>query len=466
MSDRPNNQPSLKGTKIRTANYLMIFAACVLYVFILYGMFQISRRYDVLIRETENYIGCQSLAADVMEGSNILTEQVRLYAVTADLSYAEAYFQEADVDKKRESALESLESMDGYKKDSDTARYLQMALDHSNELMETELYSMRLVSEAKGYKMEDIPEAVLDVELSAEDQALGKGAKMEKAQDLVFGPAYRDAKTQISDDISYSLSSILDSTRIKQENSAADLERQLNMQRIEISILFVMNVAIFFFITILIVKPLQVYIRCIKDNKALEITGAYEFKYLALTYNDIYELNAANESMLREKAEQDALTGIMNRGAFEQLRNKLKAQVMPLALLLIDVDNFKTINDTYGHEMGDRALKKVADLLMNTFRVSDHPARIGGDEFAVVMTEIDPNSKPIIAQKAEEMNQTLLKGENGLPKFSLSIGIAFSQHGFDDGLYKRADEALYKVKEAGRCGYGFYDDPQGSDDPS
>lgn len=460
MSDRPTNQPSLKGTKIRTANYLMIFAACILYVFILYGMFQISQRYDVLIRETEDYIGCQGSAADIMEGSNILTEQVRLYAVTADLSYAEAYFQEANVDKKRESALESLETLDGYKKDSDTARYLQLALDHSNELMETELYSMRLASEAKKYDMDELPEEIQNVQLSAEDHALDEEAKIKKAQDLVFGPAYRDAKTQISDDISYSLSSIMDKTRIKQEHSAAELEKQLNMQRIEISILFVMNVAIFFFITILIVKPLQVYIRCIKDNKALEITGAYEFKYLALTYNDIYELNAANESMLREKAEQDALTGIMNRGAFEQLRSKLTAQLVPLALLLIDVDNFKTINDTYGHEMGDRALKKVADLLMHTFRVSDHPARIGGDEFAVIMTEIDQHSQPIIAQKAEEMNKILLKGENGLPKFSLSIGIAFSEHGFDDGLYKRADEALYKVKEAGRCGYGFYEGTQ------
>ena len=162
--------------------------------------------------------------------------------------------------------------------------------------------------------------------------------------------------------------------------------------------------------------------------------------------------------MLREKAEKDALTGILNRGAFDQLRSRLKMKLTPICLLLIDVDVFKSINDTYGHEMGDRALKRVAELLEDTFRASDFPARIGGDEFAVIMTEVNEDSRESIARKAEEMNHILLKGENGLPKFSLSIGIAFSDRGFDDELYKKADKALYRVKEAGRCGYAFYAD--------
>lgn len=126
------------------------------------------------------------------------------------------------------------------------------------------------------------------------------------------------------------------------------------------------------------------------------------------------------------------------------------------------MDKFKTINDTYGHETGDRALKKVADLLTKTFRTTDFPARIGGDEFAVIMTRIDETAKDIIAKKSEQINEILLKGENGLPQISLSIGIAFSEQGFDEGLYKRADQTLYKVKEAGRCGYAFYEEPTSS----
>ncbi len=455
MENAGENGNKLKGTRIRTANYLMILAASILYLFILYGMFQISSQYNDLLRTTDKLVSCEEIATNIADGSNILTEQVRLYVVTAETEYMEAYFQEANVDKKRESALEDLSKLP---EADEIHTYLQTALGQSNELMKSEIYAMRLVSETKHYDIGTLPEEVQEITLSKEDQALDEDGKIQKAQELVFGYEYRESKEEILDNISNSLKVVLKETKSEQEESKADLEKQLGIQRVEISVLFVMNVIIFFFITILIVKPLQVYIRCIKDHKALEITGAYEFKYLALTYNDIYEVNAANESMLRERAERDALTGILNRGAFDQIRLQLKASPAAVCLLLIDVDVFKNINDTYGHEMGDRALKKVAELLVKSFRSTDFQARIGGDEFAVIMTEINRSSKEIITQKAKQMNEILQEGKNGLPKFSLSIGVAFSKQGFDDGLYKRADQALYHVKEAGRCGCAFYED--------
>ncbi len=243
MSDPPKKLNNLKGISIRNANYLIIFAALILYVFILLGMFSISQQYQVLTDETENYISCQKAAADIMEGSNILTEQVRLYAVTAELSYAEAYFQEVEIDKRRESALNALGKPH---ENSDIRTYLQAALDQSNALMETEIHSMKLVSEAQGYRAKDLPKRLQDAALSAEDLALDDEAKMKKAQDLVFGPEYRDAKSQISDEIADSLSYVLDMTETKQKESADALEKRLFIQRIEISLLFVMNVVIFF----------------------------------------------------------------------------------------------------------------------------------------------------------------------------------------------------------------------------
>ncbi len=456
MENAGENGNKLKGAKIRTANYTMILVASILYLFILYGMFQISSQYNDLLRTTDKLVSCEEIAANLADGSNILTEQVRLYTVTAEMEYMEAYFQEANVDKRRDRALEKLSELP--EAGDEVHILLQMALNYSNALMKSEIYAMGLVSEAKHYDTDTLPKEVQEITLSEEDQALDEDRKIEKAQDLVFGYAYREAKEKIMNNISDSLESVLDETKRGQDKSKLELKKQLGIQRVKISVLFVMNVFIFFFITILIVKPLQVYIRCIKDHKALEITGAYEFKYLALTYNDIYEVNAANETMLREKAEKDALTGILNRGAFDQIRAKLKASPAAVYLLLIDVDIFKKINDTYGHEMGDRALKRVAELLIKSFRATDFQARIGGDEFAVIMTEINKNSKEIIISKVEQMNEILQRGENGLPKFSLSVGAAFSRQGFDDELYRRADQALYRVKETGRCGYAFYED--------
>lgn len=83
MENAGESGGKLKGTKIRTANYLMILAASILYLFILYGMFRISSQYNDLIRTTDKLVSCEQIATRITDGSNILTEQVRLYAVTA-----------------------------------------------------------------------------------------------------------------------------------------------------------------------------------------------------------------------------------------------------------------------------------------------------------------------------------------------------------------------------------------------
>ena len=225
-----------------------------------------------------------------------------------------------------------------------------------------------------------------------------------------------------------------------------------------VSILFIESIITFIMIILLIVKPLQVYVKCIREDKMMEITGSYEFKYLALTYNDIYEVNATNEAMLRYQAEHDPLTGIINRGAFDQLKKIFHAKSKSLGLLIIDVDKFKLVNDGYGHEMGDKVLKRVAKMLEDSFRATDYPARIGGDEFAVLLTNVTEDQKDIIQDKITHINDKLLHPSKGMPRVSLSVGGAFSNEGFTDDLYRKADLALYDVKEHGRCGCRFYDE--------
>ena len=109
MGKENQSKGSVTGFRIRTLNYLMILVALVLYIFIIYGIFQISEKYKVLVSTTEDYIECQQNAAMVKEGSDILTEEVWLYVATGDLSHAEAYFKEANEDRRREKALEALE---------------------------------------------------------------------------------------------------------------------------------------------------------------------------------------------------------------------------------------------------------------------------------------------------------------------------------------------------------------------
>ena len=110
--------------------------------------------------------------------------------------------------------------------------------------------------------------------------------------------------------------------------------------------------------------------------------------------------------------------------------------------------------------MGDQVLKWVAKLLEESFRATDYPARIGGDEFAVIMANVYEDQRFIIEAKIANINETLQNPSKGMPKVSLSVGGAFSKDGFTDDLYHKADLALYDVKEHGRCGCRFYDENQ------
>jgi diguanylate cyclase (GGDEF)-like protein len=129
-----------------------------------------------------------------------------------------------------------------------------------------------------------------------------------------------------------------------------------------------------------------------------------------------------------------------------------------MALILLDVDYFKSINDTYGHAVGDRVLKRVAEILRSSFRSVDIICRIGGDEFAVVMTRANSSMHQLVLNKINRINDLLQRPKDDLPPVSLSVGVAFSDRKNPRGdIFKDADSALYQVKEAGRKGCRIFE---------
>jgi diguanylate cyclase (GGDEF)-like protein len=129
-----------------------------------------------------------------------------------------------------------------------------------------------------------------------------------------------------------------------------------------------------------------------------------------------------------------------------------------MALLIVDVDKFKQVNDTYGHAVGDRVLKRVAEVLKHSFRSVDIICRFGGDEFVVVMTRANSSMKQLVTNKIDTANDILLNPKDDLPPISLSVGVAFSDRENPKGdIFKDADAALYQVKESGRSGIAFYE---------
>ncbi len=454
--EKDGRRPELRGIRIKTFNLWIIGLACILYVVLLLETVYVSKKYDELQRTSDAYIAYMQDAALVREGSDYLTEQVRLYVITARREHIDNYIEEADVTRRRDRALEELSR---YDISPSLGQSLRAALESSNHLMEQEYRAMRLTALAGGLPEADQPPAVREADLTAEELALSPGEQREKARELVFGTGYQEAKARIMGHISGFLDGVLGSAHDLRAATAREMDQLLYRQRLLISALFVLTVLTFIFISVLIIKPLTVYVRCIKEDRLFELVGTYEFKYLAVTYNDIYALNAANEAMLQKKAETDALTGLVNRGAFNQLTQARKKSREPMALLLVDVDRFKSVNDGYGHHVGDQVLQRVARLLAHSFRSGDVPARIGGDEFAVLLSGVVYDQRETIRKKIEKINAALLAPDDNLPPISISVGGAFSPAGYQDELYQQADSALYQVKEDGRNGCAFYAPP-------
>jgi diguanylate cyclase len=166
---------------------------------------------------------------------------------------------------------------------------------------------------------------------------------------------------------------------------------------------------------------------------------------------------------LRTAVRIDGLTQLANRAYFDEKLNEIielhKRHGDPFSLLMIDLDNFKGINDTYGHPAGDRILKGAALKIKASLRGSDFLARFGGDEYALILIKTDVTAATEVAWKlCEEVRGSRFLLDNNALTMTLSIGIAeVSEDDNCETLLQRADEALYRVKASGRNGVSVAD---------
>ena len=174
----------------------------------------------------------------------------------------------------------------------------------------------------------------------------------------------------------------------------------------------------------------------------------------------------ANHERILRLSRTDGLTGLLNRRAFyeDELPRRLRRAVIDrnsAALLYVDLDNFKRVNDVLGHQRGDDALLAVRDLLLDNARPGDTVARLGGDEFTVWLDRIPADAVEARVAALLEASQSLasLSGDASMP-LGLSIGVALFRPDLtdsQDSLIARADQAMYEVKRAGKGGYRIAD---------
>lgn len=170
-------------------------------------------------------------------------------------------------------------------------------------------------------------------------------------------------------------------------------------------------------------------------------------------------LTQANAELL-ELASHDALTGVFNRRRFDEKLAEYSLLFQrtgrTFALLVIDADHFKNINDTYGHDVGDDVLRQLAQVIQNSTRVTDFVARYGGEEFAVLLPGIEvPESPEVVAEKIRAAIAGATFATVGKVTVSIGVGLARLSDGTTTALIKRADQQLYEAKRAGRNTVSF-----------
>lgn len=192
------------------------------------------------------------------------------------------------------------------------------------------------------------------------------------------------------------------------------------------------------------------------DEERLDVNCQYIVAARDITERKQYE------ERLKAYAFQDSLTGLYNRRKFVELIDNAVEEAKrcnnSFAVLYLDIDKFKFVNDTYGHEIGDELLKKMAERLNGTIRKRDVVARIGGDEFTILLTDIDTMTEIIeAAERIHSVLQTPYEVHGQTFVATSSIGIAlYPDHGEKTKtLLRHADEALYKAKES-RNSYSIY----------
>lgn len=442
-----------KNIHIKKFNFInMIFAGIFVAVFSFVSYFGFHY-FEKVTTITEQCIISEEAARKMQQGSDILTEQVRLYVMTGQEKYLNGYFEEANVTKHRENALlvlrQNFENIDQLKD-------IEEAMEESNHLMIKELYAMKLTAIA--LNVENTPANLANVIIDENDLALSATQKISKAQKLVSDNEYQLVKEQISSNVNSCLEQLLTMTKSKQ-NDTIDIFKDLYTKQ-AIAQFFLLLFFIFenFVIHKLVINPLNIYNENMKNDNIVPEIGAIELQSLAKTYNRVYKENLTNQELLHHEAEHDALSKLLNRSMFNKILLNYQKGATPFALMLLDVDYFKNFNDEFGHVMGDKIIQKVAENLSEVFNETKLIFRIGGDEFAIIIPNVTNDDCGYISEKLNKLKQKLLSTDGNLLKVSMSIGITFKEDNTnEDEMFQNADRALYYVKAHGKSNYMFFE---------
>lgn len=225
---------------------------------------------------------------------------------------------------------------------------------------------------------------------------------------------------------------------------------------------FIVAIVVSAFMTVLIIRWMMgsytnALVRFARHVKTISSKKGAERLFLPGTRDEIGVLAGAFNAMIQEHdyksdelhhiSNHDALSGLYNRSYFDgELKRLSSSRITPISVVMIDIDDLKVCNDKYGHSVGDALIKATSQVLLDSFRVEDAVARVGGDEFAVLLPGVDAEQAQVAMRRVRSMASRYETLEQGIP-MSISLGCATVDNAADlPGAVKRADQQMYLDK--------------------
>jgi len=451
-----------------------VYAVIIVFFLIMGGIgltlvFMLKSEFDNLTKNEENFTLAVTYCEQIRNGSDDLTENAQNYVVLKEDKYLLGYWHILNVEKPRTTAVEKLRQL-GLTEDEEAM--ITEALALSNSLIDGEATAMHYILASKGVtdmealkKIEgegfddDTRSRILATTISGDPSEY-----VFKAESIIFGVDYQETKNKINaiaDEFNANITE-------RMENS---MEDSVNMSVVMLGLnLGLMVFMIFGVAAVLIVLytmlvgPIMGFKNSIANNTELNISGAAELSYLSERYNkkdadfekQRMRLEAEND-LYRKKSRRDYLTNLVNREVLDEyLHNKFSDEknIPPFVLYMVDIDDFKKVNDTYGHEAGDRLLRALAvSFKCVALKYGGLAARYGGEEFVITAECVEEEDVDVIAEELLKLVRKTQIIYGGVRiSATVSMGSCFSLTGGRDErtILLNADGAMYKSKACGK----------------
>ena len=441
-----------RGVSIMLINGLVVAVVLLFSLGIDVTNRMVRSRYDQTVASQRALIASNDASKVFQQQSDELTLYVNSYVESRSAEALASYFAIID-NQLREQEIEGAEQYDV------DCTMLKDALSLSNALETREIHAFALIASADG-TLGTAPYQVQEYPLPLKEKKLTREEKTALAERIIHGQEYYTYKSAIYDKLNQFETGVMEQTEERLMEETESISRLLHIQNAFEIIEELTIICLAFLLYRQVTVVLRKYIRSISQDEAITPGGTSELRYLAAVINQYVALQSQRQKELRSIAEMDALTQIPNRRALEDFMNRtFQRKGMHGALIILDVDDFKRINDNYGHDLGDVALQNLVAQIHECIRSDDFLARFGGDEFVIWMDGITVGDVGAIKEKIEEINHRMILVANMTMQISVSAGVTFCQAGdaYKDAL-RRADTALYEMKRSGKHGCAVYEE--------